>query len=106
MYHDQLFPYDNCHVLVLVLFQGSTLIVFLSAVSPDDYGGVPLALLLFAACQRRSCLNVTIVDDDLLEGTETFRASLTRPFDLDTRIILDPVDGVVQISDNDGMNPT
>ena len=74
----------------------------LHKVSPADYEGVEGAVLPFAACQRRSCLNVTIVDDVILENIEQFSVTLIRPLDLDQRITLDPVDGIVQITDNDG----
>ena len=47
---------------------------------------------------------MTIVDDAVLEGTEMFIVSLTRTADLDQRISLGPVDGTVQINDNDGRN--
>ena len=57
-------------------------------------------ILMFGACQRRSC--VTIVDDDILEMTESFDVTLERTPGLDSRITLDPVDGVVEITDDDG----
>ena len=59
-------------------------------------------ILSFAECQRKSCVNVTIEDDEVLETTEFFSITLERPPGLDDRIELDPVDGMVQINDNDG----
>ena len=59
-------------------------------------------ILMFGACQRRSCVTVTIVDDDILEMTESFDVTLERTPGLDSRITLNPVDGVVEITDNDG----
>ena len=47
-------------------------------------------------------MNVTIIDDVVLENEEEFDVTLTRTTGLDTRITLDPVDGVVQIIDDDG----
>ena len=66
-----------------------------------DYDGISV-ILLFAACQRRSCVNVTIIDDEMLENTESFNFTLERTTGLSDRITLDPVDGVVEIIDDDG----
>ena len=66
-----------------------------------DYGSVNVTLT-FAECQRRSCVNVSIVDDDAIELTESFSITLERTLGLDDRIELGPVDGEVQINDNDG----
>ena len=60
-------------------------------------------ILSFDSCQRRSCVNVSIVDDGTLELMESFSITLERTPGLDDRIDLDPVDGVVEITDNDGM---
>ena len=46
---------------------------------------------------------VNITDDEILENIESFNFTLERTSELDIRITLDPVDGVVQINDNDGM---
>ena len=56
----------------------------------------------FAACETRQCVNVTIVDDFVDEPIESFTVTLERTPGLDVRITLDPVDGVVEIDDNDG----
>ena len=56
-------------------------------------------------------MNVTIVDDDVLENVESFDVILESPRLfifirlLDSRITLNPVDGVIEITDNDGMFP-
>ena len=60
-------------------------------------------ILMFEACQRRSCVTVTIVDDEVLENVESFNVTLERTPSLDMRITLDPVDGVVEITDDDGL---
>ena len=77
---------------------------FLSSfsVSPFDYFAVT-TILMFDACQMRSCVNVTIRNDVILENVESFNITLERTSDLDSRITLDPVNGVVEIIDNDGM---
>ena len=66
-----------------------------------DYLGLS-TILMFPACQRRGCVNVTIVDDEVLEReVESFTVTLERTPGLDNRIALNPVDGVVEIRDND-----
>ena len=57
------------------------------------------SILSFDACQSRSCINVTIVDDLVDEPLEYFNFTLERTPDLDTRISLD---GQMAIIDNDG----
>ena len=71
------------------------------AVAPMDYGAVD-TLLSFAACQIRSCVNVSIINDVVLENVESFDVILDRAPELDSRITLEPVNGVVEITDNDG----
>ena len=73
-----------------------------SADSPMDYEGLS-TVLSFAACDERSCVNVTIVDDLVDEQIiETFTVTLGRTTDLDGRIMLNPVNGLVEIECNDG----
>ena len=55
-------------------------------------------ILMFAACEMRSCVNVSIVDDMILENTESFDVILERTPDLDSRITLDPGNGIVEIT--------
>ena len=59
-------------------------------------------LLSFAACQIRSCVNVSIINDIVLENVDSFDVTLERTLGLDSRITLNPVDGVIEITDNDG----
>ena len=61
-------------------------------------------ILSFAACETRHCVNVTIVDDLVDEPgpNKFFDYTLLRGPDLDSRISLTPVDGAVEIIDNDG----
>ena len=47
-------------------------------------------------------MNVTIVDDLVDEPLEYFNSTLERTPNLDTRILLNPVDGRIAIIDNDG----
>ena len=50
-------------------------------------------------------MNVSIVEDTVLENVESFDVTLERAPELDSRIMLDPVDGVIMINDNDGTSP-
>ena len=67
-----------------------------------DYGAVSI-VMMFDSCQVRSCADISIVNDTVLENEEAFNVTLSRTIGLDSRITLDPVDGVVVITDNDGM---
>ena len=48
-------------------------------------------------------MDIPIVDDEVLELIETFSLTLERTSGLDSRITLSPVDGTVQITDNESM---
>ena len=72
-----------------------------SIVAPMDYIWVS-TILMFGACGTRHCVNVTIVNDDILEMPESFTVTLERTPGLDSRITLNPVDTVVEITDDDG----
>lgn len=59
--------------------------------------------LKFQACQKRQCINVTIVVDKVVERSlEKFSVTLKRASGLDRRIKLYPVDGEIGITDDDG----
>ena len=47
-------------------------------------------------------MTVTIVDDMVNESEELFDITLSRTSGLDSRITLNPIDGRIVISDNDG----
>ena len=76
------------------------LLSFSFAASSLDYGALN-AILKFAACEMRSCVDVYIMDDITLENDESFDLTLERTSGLNSRITLDPVNGVVEITDND-----
>ena len=69
--------------------------------APGDYIELNVTLM-FAACERRRCVNMTIVNDFNDELDEEFFYKLQRTPDLHPRITLDPVDGTVVIIDDDG----
>ena len=66
-----------------------------------DYGAVD-TVLMFAACERKNCVNLYITNDIILEKDESFDLTVEKTSDLESRITLDPVNGVVEIIDNDG----
>lgn len=47
-------------------------------------------------------MNVTIVDDAVVESLELFSVTLEKTSGRDSWVTLDPKDGVISISDNDG----
>ena len=67
-----------------------------------DYSSAINTTVQFNECERRSCINIPTMDDEVPENTEYFNLTLERN-GLHERIQLDPVDGVVQITDNDSM---
>ena len=69
--------------------------------SPPDYDSVDV-ILPFARCEMRRCTDVLIVDDEILENPERLNIHLERTPDLNSRIMLNPVEGEIEILDNDG----
>ena len=65
-----------------------------------DYMGRS-TILSFPACGTKQCVDVTIVDDDVSEGDESFNVTLERTPGLNMRITLNPVDGIINIIEND-----
>ena len=59
------------------------------------------AILMFDECERRRCMNVSITLDLVDESDEFFTFHLNRTTDLSPRIDLDPVDGIIEIVDDD-----
>ncbi len=68
-------------------------------VEAKDYETV-IAQQLFSPGQVRQCINIIILEDDILEGPEDFQTTLSTSVD---RVTLDPELAIVNISDNDGM---
>ena len=64
-----------------------------------DYDGI-FTTLMFAACETRQCVNVTIKDDGIPEQMESFSVTLERTSALDVRVRLDPVDAQIEIIDS------
>ncbi len=57
--------------------------------------------LLFSTGQNKQCVNITILEDDILEGPEDFQTTLSTSMD---RVILDPEVDKIAIADDDGNN--
>ena len=57
--------------------------------------------LQFAECERMSCVNITINEDETLENIESFFVTLERN-GLDSSITLNPTRAEIEIRDDDG----
>ena len=101
MYNSYLFTHE-CDLLMLSnsYRQNRSNIHLISSVSPMDYEALSTTLM-FAACETRQCVDVTIVDGMIVESIETFAVTLERTSDLDSRITLNPVDEEIKTIDND-----
>ena len=55
----------------------------------------------FEPCEQRQCVNVTVIDDEELEYTETFTIGLEKPLISSNSFVLSPRVKVVNITDND-----
>ena len=79
---------------ILSVFQ--PILICTYVVAPVDYVSFN-ASLMFAACEIRRCVNVSIVNDFAGEPEESFFYKLRRTPGLHPRITLDPVDGEIVI---------
>ena len=75
-------------------------------VSNDDYTSVSMTLGPSTSQRPRQCFSISITNDAIVERTEDFTARLTLiPASVTTitadRIIVDPCETTVQITDND-----
>ena len=65
-----------------------------------DFGVVnPPAVLIFTSTQQRTCASVTIIDDNLNEGTETFTLTLSST---NFQVNILTSSALVIIADNEG----
>ena len=65
-----------------------------------DYFSV-YTILEFDTCDTRQCTEIPILDDRIVERTESFFVTLERIPGLGSRITLDPVNGEIKIIDDD-----
>ena len=69
-----------------------------SAKNPDDYSAMS-ATLIFNSNNDVQCVNISLMDDDILEGMEDFEVSLDQGEE--ERVILSPERAVVTIVNDD-----
>ena len=67
-----------------------------------DYGFVS-DILSFDACETRHCTEIPIVNDMIVEVSESFFVTLERTPGLDDRITLAPVNGGIEIIEDNGV---
>ena len=67
----------------------------------SDYG-LESETLRFDACAKRQCLMLPIVNDDIIEDTESFSINLEKSLGLSNRFTVDPSVKVINITDDDG----
>ena len=65
-----------------------------------DYKHEFSTILSFPACETRQCVDVVIVNDLRDEPEEGFSVTLERTPDLDSRIMLHPLNGEIFIEDD------
>ena len=58
--------------------------------------------LTFEPHDTQKCINVTIIDDTIVENTETFYVDLTQTPDLDSRVVIVHGTSTIEITDDDG----
>ena len=58
---------------------------------------------MFESCENKSCVDVNIYEDMILEEKEQFYVTLERTEGLDSRILLAPVNGLIEITSTDSM---
>ena len=88
------------YFMFLCYYMLVTFYILIISVSPLDYE-VLSTTLMFAACETRRCVDVSIVDDVIVEPIETFAVTLERTPDLDSMITLNPVEEEINVIDND-----
>ena len=57
--------------------------------------------LIFRACETSQCLNVNIINDNKLEGSEIFTVNLQKSDSLSTKFTVNPSSEIVTIVDDD-----
>ena len=88
-----------------IFLQLCTRLCYLSFHSTELYSEYNLqrAELRFPACATKQCLNVSIIDDLLVEDTETFTIHLETSLGLSNEFEVNPSVKVINITDNDGV---
>ena len=68
----------------------------------EDYTAIP-PVLRFGRGEKNRCANVTIINDNRLEETESFNVSLERGIGVSSRFVFDPQEVSITIIDEDGV---
>ena len=97
-------PLDLClaDTCIACTIQSSFSHISASPEAPMDYTPRS-AVFTFGECKRQSCVNISIVNDSIVEKDESFSVTLGSAPNMDNRIKLDSESTVVDIIDNDGM---
>ena len=83
------------------LYQVIKILTLITVVAPMDYEALSTTLM-FAACETRRCVNVTIVDDIIVEPCEMLDVTLKRIPGLNGRISLSSMAAIIEIINDDG----
>ena len=68
-----------------------------------DYVELQRHRLRYPACTKIGCVNITIINDERLELSETFNVTLEKSEGLSNKFVLNPIQGQITIVDDDGM---
>ena len=77
-------------------------IIMLCILGPDDYVALNNTRLVFAPYEEIVCTQITIIDDVILEQTESFTVTLSIYDDPSGRVVLGRPEAVIGILDDDG----
>ena len=92
--------FENLHV-----YFDSYIHVHLSTLGSDaDYAALANPTLLrFVRCKIKECVSIHIINDEIVENTETFSVSLEESTGLNDKFELNPGQLFIDINDDDGM---
>ena len=69
----------------------------------EDYNALAIPCVLrFGRCEKKKCVNVTIINDEMLEETESFNISLEGGRGVSSRFVFSPQEVSITITDEDG----
>ena len=68
-----------------------------------DFVALQRHRLRYATCAKIDCVNITIINDNRLELSETFNVTLEKSKGLSNKFVLNPIQGQITIMDDDGM---
>ena len=92
--------YNFC--ILMLLCTGKHNNIYPLTDSPTDFMAMPNTPLLFQSRQQRTCVNIPIEDDDMVEQIESFTVVLRGTQDLHEAIRLTQTNRFVVIIDDDG----